>query len=577
VFARPVFSASGLFSTAAPAAPAAGRPAPAAEPWASDAPCVRRPTRQAASQAPTPSSATLWRRAGAVIAGAAALRVLLSTLVPMLPDESYYWLWSRHLAAGYFDHPPGIAVLIAMGTGLFGDTVSGVRVGSWLAALVTHMVAAVAAWQLAGRGMAGACAAFRSALLLAVAPLALLGLVISTPDALLFAAVMVAVMAAERAMASPIGSRHAFAWWTGAGLSLGVAFIAKYTAVLLPVGLVVAFLVHPALRRRFGEVGPWWGSAIALALFTPVVLWNANNDWLSFRFQFGHGFGAVAPGTVIGRELELLGGQLGLMTPILFVLLMLASWYALRDGWAARREAQPTDLSVRRFALAVLAFVPLAFFGVSAVRRSVEPNWPALIYPSAMLLLATETRAILTQRWWRRGLLLAAALLAVACLQIWRPLLTVAPRRDPIARAYGWDTLATAVQTARRDPFLAGAQQSWIAADRYQEASALAFHLPDHPTVFSLNLNGRSNQFDLWETASERIQSGDALIAVFDDDPAGEAVAAKVGAWFTEMRAGERVVLRRGSGEVAHRRIWLYRSATHVPARSIASHAAGHR
>lgn len=524
-----------------------------------------------------PQTSTFWWRIAAVIAGSAALRALLSNLVPLLPDESYYWLWSTRLEAGYFDHPPGVALLIAVGTGLFGDTVVGVRAGPWLASLATHAVAALAAWQLAGRGLAGACAAWRMALLLAVAPMAMLGLVIATPDALLFAAVMVAVMAVERAMAAPIGSRRSFGWWTGAGFALGIAFIAKYTAVLLPAGLVLAFLMHPALRRRFREAGPWWGSAIALGLFAPVVLWNANHDWMSFRFQLGHGFGTMARGSILGRELELVGGQLGLMTPILFVLLMLAAWIALRDGWAVRREAHPTDLSVRRFALAVLAFVPLLFFGVSAVRRSVEPNWPALIYPSAMLLLATETRAVVTRRWWRRGLVLAAGLLAVACLQIWRPLLPVAPRRDPIARAFGWDTLAAAVQSARRDPFVAGARQPWIAADRYQEASSLAFHLPDHPTVFSLNLNGRSNQFDLWETASERIRQGDGLIAVFDDNPAGEKVAAQVGTWFSEMRAGERVVLRRGSGEVAHRRIWLYRGATHVPARSIAAHAAGHR
>ncbi len=509
----------------------------------------------------------LWRRIGLLVGGVTLFRVLLSALVPLLPDETYYWLWTKRLEGGYFDHPPGVALMVVMGTGLFGDTVAGVRAGPLVAALGTHLLAVVAAWQFAGRGLAGAVAAWRAALLVAVMPMVMLGLVLATPDAALFFAVMVATLALERALASPLRSWRSFGWWTVAGVGLGAAFAAKYTAVLLPAGVLVAALVHPALRQRFREGGPWLASLIALALFAPVVAWNYVNEWISFRFQLGHGFGATAPGSVLGRELELVGGQLGLMSPVLFVLLVTAAWLSLRDGWRSRATAAPTDASVRRFALAVVSFVPLLFFAVSAIRRSVEPNWPALMYPSAILLLSTETRPFARNGWWRSGVWLAVALMVVASAQIWRPLIPVAPRRDPVARAYGWDALAAAVDVARRDPFLDGTVDRWVAADRYQEASALAFHLPDHPTVFSLNLNGRTNQFDLWDTAYDKIRPGDGLVAVFDDNPAGNALGAQVGTWFRESKAGAHVVLRRETGEVAHRRVWLYRIATNVPAR----------
>ncbi len=500
--------------------------------------------------------------------GAASVRALLSWFVPLLPDETYYWLWTRHLEAGYFDHPPGIALLIAVGTRLFGDTHTGVRAGPAMAACITHGAAVVAAWQLAGRGANGARAAARAAALLAVIPLAALGLVLATPDAALFATVMLALLGVERALAAPVRSWRGFAWWTAAGVCLGLAFVAKYTAVLLPAGLVVACLVHPALRARFREGGPWWASLIALVLFAPVVLWNATNGWISFRFQLGHGFGTGARGSVLTRELELLGGQAGLASPVLFALLAIAVWCALRDGWRTRHATTATDVPVRRFALAVTALVPLLFFAVSATRRSVEANWPALMYPSAMLLLATDTTRLSDGRWWRRGIALAAALLMVVGLQAWRPLLPLAPRKDPIARAHGWTTLADAVERARQDRFLDGTVDRWVAADRYQDASELAFHLADHPTVFSLNLGGRPNQFDLWETATDRIRPGDGLVAVFDDNPAGDSLGVRVGHWFAEARRGDRVVLMRATGEVAHRRLWLYRIATDVPARA---------
>jgi len=124
------------------------------------------------------------------------------------------------------------------------------------------------------------------------------------------------------------------------------------------------------------------------------------------------------------------------------------------------------------------------------------------------------------------------------------------------------------VERARQDRFLDGTVDRWVAADRYQDASELAFHLADHPTVFSLNLGGRPNQFDLWETATDRIRPGDGLVAVFDDNPAGDSLGVRVGHWFAEARRGDRVVLMRATGEVAHRRLWLYRIATDVPVRA---------
>lgn len=497
------------------------------------------------------------------------LRVLLSSLVPLVPDETYYWLWTRHLAPGYFDHPPGIALLTALGTAIVGTTPAGVRAGPLCTAFITHVGAVIAAWQLAGQGDAGARAATRAAALMAVVPIATLGLVLATPDAALFAAAMIALLATERALASPLRSRRGFGWWTLAGIGLGGALVAKYTAVLLPLGVVIACISHPALRPRFREWGPWWASLLALVIFSPVVLWNAMNDWVSFRFQLGHGLGEVTRGSVLSRELNLLLGQFGLASPILLCLMAIAVWMALRDGWRRRHVLSVDDMVTRRYAFAVTAVIPLAFFALSATRRSVEANWPALMYPSAMLLLASESRALARGRWWRGGVGFAMALLAVVGVQAWRPVLPLKPRQDLFSRSYGWSTLAEAVDAARRDPFLDGTVDRWVAADRYQDASALAFHLPDHPTVFSLNLAGRPNQFDLWQTVYDEVKPGDGLVAVFDDNATGDAVGARVAGWFKESRRGPAVVMRRGEGAVAHRRVWLYRIATNVPTRPV--------
>lgn len=513
----------------------------------------------------TDTARALWRRTFGWIAGAVVLRALLSVMVPLLPDETYYWEWSRHLEAGYFDHPPGIAYLIALGTAVGGPTALGVRLGPALAALLTHAAAVVCAWQLGGRERMGAIAALRAAQLVALLPIATLGLVLATPDAALFAATMVAMLAVERALAAPLRSLPSLAWWTAAGIALGAAFVAKYTAVLLPMGLVLACLVHPALRQRFREPGPWIAGILALGMFAPVVAWNALNNWVSFRFQLGHGFTPSARGNPLSRELELVGGQAGLASPILFGLMALVVWWALRDGWRTRHTQRPTDVTPRRFALAMVAVTPLAFFAISAWRKSVEANWPAMIYPGAMMLLATSTHDTVTKRAWRSGTVLAALLLAVVTVQAWTPVLPLQPRKDPIARAHGWTTLADSVDVARRDGFLEGTVDQFISADRYQDASELSFHLSGQPFVYALNLGGRTNQYDVWKNAYQSMHPGDGLIAVFDADQKGDSLAALVGSWFAQTKRGARVSLQRNGGEITARRIWLYRIAREVP------------
>ncbi len=507
------------------------------------------------------SSLRAWQPVAAWVIGAILYRALLASLVPLFPDETYYWEWSRRLAAGYFDHPPGIAFLIAAGTALVGQTTAGVRTGPALMALVTHVAAIGCAWSMAGRGAPGLLAARRAAQLVALLPIAAVGLVLATPDALLFAAVMVALLAVERALAAPPGTRASLRWWIFAGIGTGGAFLAKYTAVLLPMGLFIAFLLHPVLRRRFREAGPWLASALALAMFMPVVLWNARHDWLSFRFQLAHGFGTNAVGSPLSRELEMVGGQAGLASPILFALMVGVVWVALRDGWKLRTAGNfaSGERSERRFALAMIALVPLLFFAISAWRRSVEANWPALIYPSALTLLATSDRSWTRGIWWRRGLWLAALLIAVVGVQAWRPILPLAPRNDPIARAYGWVALARFVDSARDGLSSRGAETIWLAAERYQEASELAFHVAGQPKVTALNLGGRHNQYDLWISVCDLTGTNDGVVAVFDAEAKGDSLAAVVGDWFASKERGATVVLRRGGSEIARRRVWSYR------------------
>src|SRR5579871_5953924 len=98
--------------------------------------------------------------------------------LPLSADEAYHWLWSKHLAAGYFDHPPMIAWLIRAGTALFGDTPFGVRV----AGVVLSLPASWFVWRAAAAILKDEDRAAFAALLFNLTLMASVELLAATPD-----------------------------------------------------------------------------------------------------------------------------------------------------------------------------------------------------------------------------------------------------------------------------------------------------------------------------------------------------------------------------------------------------------
>src|SRR5450755_3600698 len=83
----------------------------------------------------SPYDVRLVRNTVLTILALVALRLVAAAWTPLTFDEAYYWMWSKHLAGGYYDHPPAVAAVIRLGTLIAGDTELGVRLGSILLAL----------------------------------------------------------------------------------------------------------------------------------------------------------------------------------------------------------------------------------------------------------------------------------------------------------------------------------------------------------------------------------------------------------------------------------------------------------
>jgi 4-amino-4-deoxy-L-arabinose transferase-like glycosyltransferase len=486
-----------------------------------------------------------WRGAGVVLAVGLLLRLIVGAQLPLVPDEAYYWEWSRNLSAGYFDHPPAIAVAIRAGMelfALFGAAATPLAVR--FVPILLGFVAGLAAVMMAAR-LGGGQAGYRAALIITVLPLAATGLVLATPDAPLLASLSVATLCVVAAVQSPLGGSRSLAWWIGAGAALGIAFSSKYTSILLPLGVLLGVAIVPGLRSRLREAGPYVACLVATAVFLPVLLWNAQHDWISFGFQLEHGLGRPR-GSPVKRELDLLGGQIGLVTPVLFAMMTIAVWRATRSSDDDRRL------------LAVVAIVSFAFFMISAWRKSVEANWPAIAYIPAIALAAAHSGSGRWRRWMNGGVWFAGALTAIIYVHSVVPLLPIPARKDPVGRAFGWRGMAAAADRARGA--ISDGRRVWLAADRYQDAAQLSFNAAGHPFAFSLNVGGRRNQYDLWPGLERRARAGDHLVVVLDDVAETHPAVLALSPHFRGVAMGEAVALTRSADTVQMRRIWVFDS-----------------
>ena len=407
-----------------------------------------------------------WWRVG--LLALTALRLLVAARTPLSADEAYYWVWSKALAGGYLDHPPMVALWIRAGCAVAGDTALGVRLLGPAAALLGTLLLARAAEDLCPGRHAGVAAG----VLLNATLAAGVGAVVMTPDTplLLFWTAALAALARLLRSGRP-------AWWLAVGLAGGLALDSKYTAALLGAAIVVWLVAVPGARRWWRCWQLWAGGALAAAVFSPVLAWNAAHGWASFAKQGGR-TGDWHPADALRFLGELVAGQAGLATPVVACVLAVGVWRAWR---AARGGHAGAGL------LACVVLVPAAVFAEHALGGRVQANWPAVVYPGAVLAACCLGGAPV--RFWRAGAAVGLALAALVYVQAGWGVLPLPRAADPtLIRLAGWQDLAGEVFVAA-----AGTRADFVVADEYGLASELAFRLPGHV----VGLERRWAMFDL--------------------------------------------------------------------------------
>jgi hypothetical protein len=235
-------------------------------------------------------------------------------------DELYFMSCARHLAWGYVDQPPLIAVVAKVTIALLGDSLWGIRLLPALAAAATVAIVGRVARRLGG----GLIAQGLAMIALALAPFYLAVGNLMTMNAfepLLWMSAAYLFLKAE--------SEDRPRWWILLGVVAGLGFLNKYS-MFFYLGCVCVAIALTRERRAFARPGLWLAVAIALGLSLPNLIWQAQQGWPQFEVLRN---AEIAKNVVVG-PLTFYLQQFLMMNPLTAPIWIAGLWFLLfaRDG-----------------------------------------------------------------------------------------------------------------------------------------------------------------------------------------------------------------------------------------------------
>ncbi len=477
-----------------------------------------------------------------LLGGSLVLRLLFAASLGLGIDESYTVATSRVPQLSTFDHPPLAWWMAYVGAHLGGGE------SDFAVRLPFVLLFVLTTWLMheLTRRLYGAAAGFFAAAALCLSPV--LGMTDASwvlPDGPLLAALLATALCLVAALfAAPASNRPRRAnwWWLAAGVCGGLTILSKYHGFLVMFGVGVFLLSTASQRRWMASPWPYLAGIIALGVFTPVLIWNAQHGWISFRFQGGRASGAHLN---VRAFLAVLGEQALFLGPWNFVPLLLIFLRALRRG----------PRNTPEWLLACMAAGPILLFSLVALwsRQRVLPHWAAPGYLLLFPLLGQEIAQRLEQNslWTRRCIVAAvvvwALIVASATSMPWLPFRGLSGRNYPFVEALDWNELAKAL--AARGLETPG---RFIAATRWMDAGKIDYAL--HGSMAVTSVGPEPHGYGILQPPREFIGKDALIIAPMLPLAAAQA---RFGHAFQSLKALEPVMITHHGGTAIKLFIYL--------------------
>ncbi len=434
---------------------------------------------------------TAWCWALAFTALIILLRLPFVSSLPLSGDEAYHWLWSKHLAGSYHEHPPLLGWAIAVATQLLGDSRLAVRLPS----IIGMCLLCWALYRYASDRLRDPVTGVLAIVLCGASPILFFGAGYASTDLLFIGFYMAALWA--------LGSDGHARDFILFGLFTGLAILTKLIGLILLPGILLALWFSTRRewlwRREF-----WYGLGVTAVLLLPLIFWNTSHGWPIITIRLGHHVGGQPfPGAYL---LSLL-----IQETLTWGILIFYGMVAVLPGLLRR------TLQNRQPAEALLCFPALLLLVVFLTKSTysvVAFHWLTAAFVPLLLPLA--------QRWRKSPHVLVVAFLLAAALStavfgaLYRP--SILP--DAHVEKLDIDTLKrelvdfSAVGTRLRQELTAASGPTFLIADEYGSASRWLFEAGtgDTPVILTKVPTRSGGSFKYWMAEQEtRLRGADAV------------------------------------------------------------------
>lgn len=449
----------------------------------------------------------------------------ISSNLTIHPDEADHWVWSQHLSWGYFEHPPMIAFVIRLFTDIFGDKWYAIELCSQSMSILTIIFLFILSKELFGVE-----AALVSVIMTESMPLFFIGSTILTIDNIM---IVFWIMTTYLFLKGLKEDKKGFLLLSG--VTFGLGLMSKYTMILLPASIFLYLVVSPHHRVLLKRKEPYLSFLIGLIIFSPVIFWNAENDWLSFKYQFTKGLTGGEKG---GQFFFFIGSQFVILGPTIFPFFL----YSIYKGFRNFRDSSVLYLTV-------LASFPFFFFAFASFRsKYTDVGWSDVALIVGIVFMGKVFIDIYREMGIRKKIIISSALfmpgfllsgfLAVHSI---KPFPFIPKNVDKSLEMFGWDKIGAEAEKAF-NKYLPDEKRRYIISKEYQMAGSLSFYAPSHPIPYSFNKSFRN----VWMKV-EDIGKGSALMVCAEKD--GNECVESAGKIFNEVKEVERMDVRR-RGEI---------------------------
>ncbi|GAA4928702.1 ArnT family glycosyltransferase [Mucilaginibacter defluvii] len=444
------------------------------------------------------------RYIGSFLAVWTLFNIIQACTLELHSDEAYYWLYSRFLDWGYFDHPPIVALFIRAG-----DLLMHNELGLRFINIFSSTASLFLLWKTAER--CGASARWFILVAGGMFTLHIYGF-ITTPDGplLFFTALFFYVY--QRYLQKDTWPQAVLL-----GIILAGLLYSKYHGILL-VGFTILADIKILKRGTF-----WLIALMALALYTPHILWQINHNYPSVAYHLAD------------RSEKTYRFDYTFFYMLSQVLMagVLTGWLLFYRGFALRASDNFTRVLKVNFIGTIL------FFLFTSLRGEVQPQWTIIAFAALLTWLSAQLSVTTPPKWLQQLAVANIIIIAVIRLLV---IAQPAPVKQvqAIKKFFGYKDWAHTIKQKAGD--------SWVVMNDGFQLPAKYCYYNNTLKCFSYDSRYyRLTQFEIWPLEDSVQNKRVFYVAREPDNATTDTISTATGKWYTgwidSLRTYQRVTI----------------------------------